>query len=270
MKLSFNSWLYGQAFGWQPTRSFEDTVDTLAEIGYDGIEIGAGAPHGYPAHLDAARRTEMLEHVADRGLEVSALCPALGGAPGYNPASPDRPERESGDQYIAECIQLAHDLECANVIWLPGWTRYGQDRGEAWRYAAEALEKAAAVAQPLGVHLCIEPTSEVSDVIEHAGDSLRLLDDAGVAPEVAGVMLDSIHVFYRGDDIRAQLREAETGSPTSTSRMSAVRRRARRRISVGSSTSASSSGMRAGCRWRSDSHAGTTTPTASPARRSST
>jgi len=208
VKLSFNSWLYGQAFGWQPTRSFEDTVDTLAEIGYDGIEIGAGAPHGYPAHLDSARRAEMKAHLADRGLEVSALCPALGGAPGYNPASPDRAERESGVQYINECIQLAHDLECPNVIWLPGWTRYAQDRTEAWNYAVEGLQKAAAVAEPLGVHLAVEPTSEVSDVIEHAGDSLRLLADAGVSPEVAGVMLDTIHVFYRGDDIRAQLREA--------------------------------------------------------------
>jgi protein FrlC len=208
MKLSFNSWLYGQAFGWQPLRSFEDTVDTLAEIGYDGIEIGAGAPHGYPAQLDAARRKEMKAHLDLRGMEVSALCPALGGAPGYNPASPDKAERDAGVQYIDECIQLAHDLECANVMWLPGWTRYGQDREEAWRYAVEGLQKAAVTAEKLGVHLPIEPTSEVSDVVEHAGDILKFLRDAGVGPERGGVMLDSIHVFYRGDDIRAQLREA--------------------------------------------------------------
>jgi protein FrlC len=208
MRLSFNSWLYGQAFGWQPVRSFEDTVDTLAEIGYDGIEIGAGAPHGYPNHLDADRREAMKQHVDRRGLEVSALCPALGGAAGYNPASPDRPERESGEQYLTECIQLAHDLDCANVIWLAGWTRYGQDREEAWKYAVEALQKSADIARPLGVNLAVEPTSEVSDVIEHAGDTLRLLRDADVGPDAAGVMLDTIHVFYRGDDIRAQLREA--------------------------------------------------------------
>jgi len=208
MKLSFNSWLYGQAFGWQPVRSFEDTVDTLAEIGYDGIEIGAGAPHGFPAHLSADRRNAMKQHVSDRGLQVSALCPALGGAPGYNPASPDRAERESGEQYIAECLQLAHDLECPNVLWLAGWTQYGQDREEAWKNAVEALQKSAEAARPLGVTLAVEPTSEVSDVIEHAGDTRRLLRDSGVGPEIAGVMLDSIHVFYRGDDIRAQLREA--------------------------------------------------------------
>jgi protein FrlC len=208
MKLSFNSWLYGQAFGWMPTRSLEDTIDTLAEIGYDGIEIGAAAPHGYPGFLDGSRREEIKAHVSSRGMEVSALCPALGGALGYNPASPEIEEREAGLAYITECCQLAHDIECESVIWLAGWTRYGQPRTEAWDYAVEALAKGAEAAGPLGVKLVVEPTSEVSDVIEHAGDSLRLLADAGAGSDVGGVMLDSIHVFYRGDDIRAQLREA--------------------------------------------------------------
>jgi protein FrlC len=208
MKLSFNSWLYGSAFGWQPTRSLEDTIDTLAEIGYDGIEIGAAAPHGYPKFLSAERRTEINQHLESRGMEVSALCPALGGALGYNPAAPEKEEREAGFEYISDCLQLAHDLNCDNVIWLAGWTRYGQVRSEAWKHAVDALARAAEVARPLGVRLVVEPTSEVSDVIEHAGDSLRLMEEAGVGSDVAAVMLDSIHVFYRGDDIRAQIREA--------------------------------------------------------------
>jgi protein FrlC len=191
-----------------PTRSLEDTIDTLAEIGYDGIEIGAAAPHGYPAFLDSQRRQEINRHLESRGLEVSALCPALGGALGYNPAAPEREEREAGLEYIADCCRLAHDLNCENVIWLAGWTRYGQDRKEAWNHAVEALAKSAEIAGPLGVKLVVEPTSEVSDVIEHAGDSLRLMEEAGVGPDVAMVMLDTIHVFYRGDDVRAAFREA--------------------------------------------------------------
>ena len=208
MKLSFNSWLYGSAFGWMPTRSLEDTIDTLAEIGYDGIEIGAGAPHGYPAFLSAERRQDINRHLESRGLEVSALCPALGGAQGFNPASPEQEERDANFQYIRECCELAHDLNCENVIWLPGWTRYGQDRGEAWANAVEALQRSVEVARPLGVKLVVEPTSEVSDVVEHAGDIRRLIADADVDTDVARIMLDTIHVFYRGDDIRAQLREA--------------------------------------------------------------
>src|SRR5205823_2559556 len=52
MKLSFNSWVYCAFPAWLPLRSLEDTIDVLAEIGYDGIEIGAAAPHGFPAYLD--------------------------------------------------------------------------------------------------------------------------------------------------------------------------------------------------------------------------
>jgi protein FrlC len=208
MKISFNSWLYGQAFGWQPTRSLEDTIDTLAEIGYDGIEIGAGAPHGFPAYMDADRRKAINRHVELRGLEVSALCPALGGAGGYNPASPDAAEREGNFEYITDCVRLAHDLNCENVLWLPGWTRYGQDRTEAWKHASDALARCAEVAEPLGVKLVVEPTSEVSDVVEHAGDIHRLIKESGASRDVAKVMLDTIHVFFRGDDIRAQIREA--------------------------------------------------------------
>src|SRR3978361_423810 len=127
MKLSFNSWLYGSAFGWMPTRSLDDVIDTLAEIGYDGIEIGAAAPHAFPAYLDAGRRAEIRGRLAERGMEVSALCPAYGGATGYNPVSPEAAEREAGLKDMGDSIQLAADLDCATVIWLGGYRRYGQD-----------------------------------------------------------------------------------------------------------------------------------------------
>jgi len=126
VKLSFNSWLYGSAFGWQPTRSLEDTIDTLAEIGYDGIEIGAAAPHGYPGHLDSGRRKAINQHLESRGIEVSALCPALGGAQGYNPAAPEKEERDANLQYITECCQLAHDINCENVSGSPAGRATGK------------------------------------------------------------------------------------------------------------------------------------------------
>ena len=93
MKLSFNSWVYCSFPCWLPLRSLDDVIDTLAEIGYDGIEIGAAAPHAFPAYLDAGRRAEIRGRLADRGMEVSALCPALGGALGYNPAAPEKEEQ---------------------------------------------------------------------------------------------------------------------------------------------------------------------------------
>jgi protein FrlC len=208
MKLSFNSWVYCSFPSWLPVRSLEDTIDELAAIGYDGIEIGGAAPHGYPDHLDAERRAAIVRHLDGAGLGVSAICPALGGGPGYNPCSPDAPERRAGIAYMEACLRLAADIRCEYVIWLGGWRRYGQRRSEAWGYAIENLQACATVASEVGVKLAIEPTPTDSNMLEHAGDCLRLLDDAGVSADVGGVMIDTAHVFNRNDEVQDAFGEA--------------------------------------------------------------
>ncbi len=205
MRLSFNSWLYCAFPVWLPLRSLDDVIDLLGEIGYDGIEIGAAAPHGFPAYLDAERRRAILKRLHARGLEVSALCPALGGAPGYNPVSPDAAERDAGQRYVVDCIDLAHDLGCATVIWLGGYRRYDQSVEAAWRLAVEGLRQSAEHAQKRGVRLVVEPTAADSNVLEQAGDCLRLIEEADVD---CGVMVDTFHVLHRDDDMRDALRSA--------------------------------------------------------------
>lgn len=205
MKLSFNSWVYAGFPSWLPLRSLDDTIDVLAEIGYEGIEIGAAAPHGFPDYLDAERRRAIIARLEAKGLEVSALCPALGGGPGYNPVSPDVAEREAGLKYMQACIELADDLSCANVIFLGGYRRYGQPQAEAWRLARENLVACAEIAGKHGVKLVVEPTPADSNLLEQAGDCVRLIDEAGVD---AGVMLDTFHIFHRNDELRDSLRAA--------------------------------------------------------------
>lgn len=208
MRLSFNTWLYGQANGWLPQRGLDDTIDAIAEIGYDGIEIGAATPHAYPPFVDSQRRAEIRRRLHSRGIQVSAICPALGGAIGYNSASPDEAEQEATVEYMLQCAQLAHDLESDAIIWIAGWTRYGQTKRQAWSNALKNLELCYRAIAPLGVRLLIEPTAQVSDLTDDAGDVKRLIEEADVDPEVVRVMLDTIHVFHREDDIRAQIREA--------------------------------------------------------------
>jgi protein FrlC len=183
----------------------EDSIDVVADAGYDGIELGAAAPHAYPDYLTAERRDAVNRHLERRGIAVSALCPAVGGGPGFNSVSPDLPEREAGAEYIEKCLELARDLNCETMIWLAGIRRYGQSPDEAWRLAVEGLQRAAESAERYGVRLVLEATPRDSNVVEDAGDCLRLLNDADVA---GGVMLDTFHIYYRNEDIRAALRDA--------------------------------------------------------------
>lgn len=202
MKLSFNTWLYCSFPAWLPLRSLDDVIDMGADLGFDGIEIGAAAPHGYPDYLDAARRKAIRERAESRGLEISALCPAIGGGPGFNPASVDAEERRAGTDYTARCLELAADVGCSTVIWLGGYRAFGQPYAAAWANAVESLQKAAKVAADLGVTLAVEPTSADSNLIEHAGDALRVIEDAGISRDVAGVMLDTFHIYHRQDEVR--------------------------------------------------------------------
>jgi protein FrlC len=208
MRISFNTWLYASFPAWLPSRSLHEVVDLLGDLGYDGLELGGAAPHGYPDYLDAQRRADLGSQVQRRGMEVSAICPALGGGPGYNPVSLEAAEREAGLDYMTKIIRLAADIGCEQVIWLGGYRRYGQDPRQAWAWAAESLAACADVARDAGVKLTVEPTAQDSNVIEDAKDCLRLLDDAQVGADVAGVMLDTAHIYHRNDDVRAAFREA--------------------------------------------------------------
>jgi fructoselysine 3-epimerase len=202
MKIALNSWMYCSFPAWLPLRSLDEVIDGVARMGFDGVEIGAAAPHGFPDYLDQGRRQSIRERTEARGIEIAALCPALGGGPGYNPAARDEHERRASERYVADCIQLAADIGCRTVIWLGGYRALGQPYAEAWSYAVENLAAAARTAREAGVHLTVEPTSADSNLIEHAGDCLRILDDAGVGPDVAGVMLDTFHIFHRHDEVR--------------------------------------------------------------------
>jgi protein FrlC len=206
--IALNTLLYSSGFSWLPCRSLEDTVSSAARIGYDAIEIAACAPHAYPAYLDGERRRAVRKLVADAGLEISGICSCPGGAAGYNAASPDQAERDAGHAYVTECLQLASDLETPLLVWLGGWTRYGQTHRDAFELAAESLGRCVEAARPLGVQVAVEATSEISDVLENVGDTLRLLDAAGADPSDAGALIDTLPVLFESDDPSAQFVEA--------------------------------------------------------------
>jgi fructoselysine 3-epimerase len=55
-KYAFNTWAYSSFPAWVPSYSLEETIRRIADIGYDGIEIGCAAPHAWPAHLSTEHR----------------------------------------------------------------------------------------------------------------------------------------------------------------------------------------------------------------------
>jgi len=199
MKLSFNTWAYCSFPAWLPSYPLDEVIKRLSAIGYDGIEIGAASPHAWPKYMDKRRREEITNLLGEQGIQVSSICPALGGGPGLNPTSPIEVERKASVGYYKDCIDLAADLGGKIVIWVGGWMVYGTSKDQAWEWGKKALIECAKYADDKGVVLAVEPTSADSDVIETADDALKLMRESGLVN--VKVMFDTCHAWYRNEPV---------------------------------------------------------------------
>jgi sugar phosphate isomerase/epimerase len=195
MKISYNNWAYSSFFVWVPAYTLDETIKRLARIGYDGIEIGAGAPHAWPAHLTPERRREVRQLLDEHGLALSSMLPAPSGGPGNNPVSPCAEERKATVAHYKELVSLCAEWGSPTLIYLPGWRVFGTTRRQAWAWSREALADIAETAAEHDVTLVIEPTSHDTNMCEDAFDAIELMEDVG-SPSVK-LMFDTFHVLYR-------------------------------------------------------------------------
>jgi protein FrlC len=197
MKLAFNTWVYSSFPVWVPAYTLEETIKRIARIGYDGIEIGAAAPHAYPSQVTKERRKEIKRLLDDNGLEVSSMLPAPGGGPGFNVASPLPEERREAVEQYKQVVELCSNLGGKTVLYIAGWQIYGTPRVQAWDWSAEALKEVAGAADGSGVVLAIEPTPTDSNLIESCDHAIELMEQVAV-PNVK-LMFDTQHAYYRNE-----------------------------------------------------------------------
>jgi fructoselysine 3-epimerase len=197
MKLSFNTWVYSSFPVWVPAYTIEETIKRIARIGYDGIEIGAAAPHAYPDHLNKERRKEIKKVLDDNSIAVSSMLPAPGGGPGFNVASPLAEERREAVEQYKKVIELCSDLGGPTVMYIAGWQIYGTSRTQAWNWSREALTEIAKTAADFGVQLVVEPTPTDSNLVESCDDAMELMEQIGA--KNVGLMFDTQHAYYRNE-----------------------------------------------------------------------
>lgn len=197
MKLSFNTWVYSSFPVWLPSYPLNETIKRIASIGYDGIEIGAAAPHAYPDYLNKERRQEIRGVLEENDIELSSMLPAPGGGPGHNVASPLPEERRTAIEQYKKVIELCSELGGSTVLYVAGWQIFGTDRGQAWQWSYEALSEIEKTASDHGVIVAVEPTPEDSNLIESCDDAIELMEQVS-SPNVK-VMFDTIHALYRNE-----------------------------------------------------------------------
>lgn len=79
-RISIGSWAYTIGPYEDNPVDFDTVCDKLAELGFDGVELGAFEPHPNPwNHPEKPQRDELAARVRDKGLEFSGIAPDLWG-----------------------------------------------------------------------------------------------------------------------------------------------------------------------------------------------
>lgn len=162
---------------------FDEALQQLAELGYDGVELQVRDP----GELDAPT---LLASLADAGLAPVALATGhLGSEDGLRLHADDDVRRRTIDR-LRGVVDLAAELGALVTI---GSVRGApEDAAERDRVRA-ALGEVAAHAAAVGVRLVVEPQNRfVGPYLTTVAETVALLDDA--AWDGVGIVADAFHM----------------------------------------------------------------------------
>ncbi len=196
MRIGICKWVFGE----EPLTT---TLDRLARLGYDGIELGAE-----PSIYDLR---EVDRQVRDRGLVVLGLTPAADWPTETRDLSnPDAAKRAKAVDYVRSCVDMAAELGAAyaGVLPTPSGRFFGLGSyAEEWGWAVEGVRRAGEYAQLVGVPIAFEVLNRYEAfLLNSAAQGLRFADQ--VDCESVKLILDVFHMHLEESDLHAALRQA--------------------------------------------------------------
>lgn len=161
--------------GWE----FGRICRTIAELGYQGIEIAPFTLAPRITDLTPAARRTIRNQVRDEGLQTIGLHWLLAKTEGFHLTSPDASVRRATADYFKHLAQATHDLGGTLMVLgspiqrslLPGVTY-----PEAFRYATEVLNDLKTTLDDCRVDLCVEPlTTEETNFLTSIDQANELI-----------------------------------------------------------------------------------------------
>lgn len=199
MKLSFST----NAF---TRHSVFAAVQSIAAIGYAGVEILADVPHLYPpatreADLEQLRAVGRRSRIQFANINANTAVGYYGKEfwePLFEPslANPDRAARQWRIDYTKRCLEMAQVLGCANVSVTSGRMVPGIEPDQSQDLLRESLREVVEYAARLGIRVGIE--YEPGLLIERYQELASLLRDLN-SPYL-GANLDLGHSYLLGED----------------------------------------------------------------------
>ncbi len=160
-----------------------DALGTIAEIGYDGVELCLEAHGLRPDEVGPGRLAVIAQHLQNLGLELASVSYHGDGEP---------LERRIPNTFRAleVAAQIGADILIVNTE-RPDWA----NREEQWRAIVDRFKKLCAAAEGYGIAVAVEP--EPGLVVHGMEEMARLLDE--VASPALKINLDVGHCHITDD-----------------------------------------------------------------------
>lgn len=184
--------------------TLEQAIDSIADIGYAGVELMADLHHAYPPAMDPPRLQQTRALLANRSLPVSNVNAFTLFACGdtYHPTwiEPDAAKREQRITHTIQSIEMAAKFGAKTISLQPGGPLIGtkMTRDAAAKLFAEGISRVLPAAKMHNLILAIEPEPGlfIESSVEYLEFKNRFFRDE------ANVLMncDVGHLFCVGDD----------------------------------------------------------------------
>lgn len=177
-----------------------ETIDILAELGYDGIEILQDIPHAFPPETTDDRLKEITKRLSERNIEISNMNAFMtyGYIDNWRPSfvEAEESDRRLRIDHTIRCIEMAAKLGAKTLSTQPGGPMEGVDNAWANKVFIEAMEELADHAEKAGVTLLVEPEPDLT--IETSDQFIEF--KKAVPSEAIALNFDIGHFFCVNED----------------------------------------------------------------------
>lgn len=178
-----------------------ETIEILADEGYDGIELLFDQPHLYPPDTDEDDIERVLKTLEDNKVVVSNcnafMLTAIEGFHHPSYIEPNAEYRQQRIDYTREALHLADAFDVEYISIEPGGP-LPDEKSQQWGMETftQSLREVIPTAENLGVDLLVEPEPDL--LIETTDQFLEFLNR--VDSPVVGCNFDAGHLFCVGED----------------------------------------------------------------------
>ncbi len=187
--------------------SLFESLEKIAGLGFQGVEIMGDRPHLYPPDFTAEDLARVKETLKKHDLKVTNINSftlfAIGDT--YLPSwiEPEKERRDLRIRHTNDCLKVANALGCKNISVPPGGPLNNMSRKEAMVLFHQGMEQVIPLAEQLGEKILVEPEPDL--FIENTAEFKSFIRD--IKSLAVGLNFDIGHFFCAGEDPAAAFEE---------------------------------------------------------------